>query len=169
MFNLLCYVHDEDDNNAFEVTIGKEEKVYGLKKAIKKETGQTFRHVDASSLMLWKVSVPCDQNLKKNVDDLHLTYDELPQSSLQSLWPLDELSEVFSEPPIEKHVHIIVMAPPSKADLVEQGDLIMALVRASKFLPLVLCSLLTLCRVQGSRQEGSEFKASVRTRGIQRL
>jgi hypothetical protein len=162
-FNLFCYVRGEHYNNAFEVTARKDESVATLKETIKEKKRPNFDHIPADSLVLWKVSVPCDQNLKKNVNDLHLLDYELPQSpvahpddQIQSLPPDHKMSEVFLVPPIEKHVHIIVMAPPSRstiqeADLVEKGDIITTLVRASKFLPLVPIRF-SPDIVQGTRQ-----------------
>jgi hypothetical protein len=121
-----------------------EESIADLKKAIKEEKRPNFDHIPADSLVLWKVSLPCDQNLKWDVGDLHLVNDELPQSpvahpddQIQLLSPDDKMSEVFLVPPIKKHVHIIVMAPPFRSTIeeAEECDIITTL-KTSKFLPL---------------------------------
>ena len=101
---------------AFDVEIGRRKSVANLKDNIKEKQKPNFDHIPASSLVLWKISIPYDQNLAKNVDILSLVDDGLsPQAFLakqqiQSLSPVDELSKLFPEPPIEKHVHIIVGA-----------------------------------------------------------
>jgi Crinkler effector protein N-terminal domain len=149
IFTLLCYVRGDDYKNAFEVKIGKEETVAELREAIKKENTQMCRAIDANLLVLWKVSILCDQNLAKNVDDLNLVDDTLPPVSaahpnndqIQSLSPVLKLSEVFLEPPVGQHVHIVVNSPLSNPTISEVDSVrnhnIIAAIKTSAFLPLV--------------------------------
>jgi hypothetical protein len=43
-----------------------------LKEAIKEKTGQTFPGTDFKSLVLREFSIPCNENLKENVERLDL-------------------------------------------------------------------------------------------------
>jgi hypothetical protein len=65
------------------------------------------------------------------------------------LLPVRKLSEIFSKPPIEDHVHIIVKPPParstSKEADVRETDEVTAL-KASSFLPIVPIWILSLRR-----------------------
>lgn len=101
---LLCYVLGDDFQRAFEVEIGEEESVSFLKEAIKAESPQTFHEVDAPDLVLWKASVPFNQNLKENVEELSLVDDD-------ALEPFDILSDVFTSGLENKTVHIVVDRP----------------------------------------------------------
>jgi hypothetical protein len=144
---LFCYVHGDDPDHVFEIKIGNEESVAALKDAIKEKKSQMFHDVDADSLVLWKFSVPFDLNLKENVEKLRRIRAGLPHVPPQlndehilSLLPMRKLSDVFSEPPIAEHVHIIVKPPPSRsmvepANTKEKDDIVTALrTRACFFL-----------------------------------
>jgi hypothetical protein len=141
---LICHVKGEPYKHTFEVKIGKEESVAALKKAIKEEKSPDFDHIPADSLVLWNASIPYNPSLTDNVDTLHLDDDGLPQVSdelIQSLLPVRKLSNIFSRPPIEEHVHIMVKPPPARstakeADVGEKDDIITAL-KTSSFLPIV--------------------------------
>jgi hypothetical protein len=141
---LICYVKGEPYKHAFEVKIGKEESVAALKKAIKEEKSPDFDHTPADSLVLWNVSIPYNHTLTDDVDTLRLLDDGLPQVSdelIQSLLPVRKLSKIFSKPPIEEHVHIIVKPPPARStakevNVGEKDDIIMVL-KTSSFLPVV--------------------------------
>ena len=133
---LICYVKGEPYKRAFEVKIGKEESVAALKEAIKEKKSPDFNHIPADSLVLWNVSIPYNPSLTNNVDTLRLLDDDgLPQISdelIQSLFPVRKLSKIFSKPPVEEHVHIIVKSPPARstakeADVGEKDDIITVL------------------------------------------
>jgi hypothetical protein len=102
---LNCLVFGQDPSHVFQVEIEKTKMVAALKDAIKDGGKQTFRDVDADSLMLWAESIPVDRELKQKLSNFDL--DE------QSLSLLDDLIEVFSDSPARKHLHIIVRPPPS--------------------------------------------------------
>ena len=68
-----------------------------------------FQHVDADILDLWKISIPADGNLKKNLDNLELAYGA-------SLLPVEELQKVFSLECAKEHVHIVIKVPAGELD-----------------------------------------------------
>jgi Crinkler effector protein N-terminal domain len=99
---LNCLVLGDDRSDIFTIEIEDTKTVSILKNGIK----DAFQYVSLKGLLLWKVHLPIDKNIKKKVENLGLVVDE-------SLLPDEELSEVFSEPPARKHLHIVVKAPPA--------------------------------------------------------
>ena len=103
LLSLNCLVLGDDLKKVFTVKIDKTENVSILKKLIKEEKASRLKHVDASDLELWSVSIPTDDNadverLKKHINNL------------EPLKPLLPLSVMF--PCVEKsHLHILVQAP----------------------------------------------------------
>ncbi|KAM6492769.1 hypothetical protein JOM56_012493 [Amanita muscaria] len=65
----------------------------------------TFQHVDAGNLALWKISFPVTGSLQEDLSKHEFVDEEL-------LSPVEELSDVFSEPHVQKHLHIVVKPPP---------------------------------------------------------
>ena len=60
---------------------------------------------------LWNVqeaSIVVGRDLKANFRRAKLVLDDE-----ESLWPLEKLSEVFPDPLLEKHLHIVVRVPPA--------------------------------------------------------
>ena len=96
----------DDPRHVFPVKVATIESVGALREAIKDKKKNVFQHVDADALVLWKVSIPVDRNLKGEINNLELPDEE-------SLSPVEELSEIFSGVPIRKHLHIIVRSPPT--------------------------------------------------------
>ena len=74
-----------------------------LKDSMKYKKNIIFKHVDADSLLLWKVSIPIDR-LKKTTGDLELKDDDI-------LMPDVKLSDIFSGQPNPDHLHIVVKDP----------------------------------------------------------
>jgi hypothetical protein len=105
ILELNCLVLGESHTHIFPVKIAGTESVGALKDAIKDKKKPAFDHVPADTLILWRVFVPDDDSLKEQLSRLDLV-DE------SSLSPMQELSEVFSDPPIQRHLHIIVKPPP---------------------------------------------------------
>ena len=98
-------MRDDDYKQAFPVKIGKDEDVGTLKKYIKEEKRPLFDHIPADSLVLWKASVPFNENLKDDVKALHLVVGD-------SLQPPDILSlDVFRLGLKKRTVHIVVDRP----------------------------------------------------------
>jgi Crinkler effector protein N-terminal domain len=98
---LNCWVLGDDLGHIFTVEISSTKNVATLKKDIKNEKKHKFQHVDADTLVLWKVSIPrsdLEQNI--NIVDKKL------------LLPMDRLWQVFSDILEEDHLHIVVEPPP---------------------------------------------------------
>ena len=104
--NLNCLVLGDDASRVFPVEIANSKTVGDLRKLIKEEKSHTFQHVDADTLVLWKVSILVNRSLTQNLSNRTFA-DESP------LLPVDELSEVFSDSPARRHLHIVVSAPPA--------------------------------------------------------
>jgi hypothetical protein len=100
---LNCWALGDDPSHVFPVEIASNKTVGALKKAIKDENPESFRGIDARSLILHKVSIPNTRQLESSIAGEYLDKRE-------SLSALDGLSEIFSEGLIQKHVHVIVHA-----------------------------------------------------------
>ena len=106
LLQLNCLVLGEPRTRIFPVEIGSIKSVGNLKDAIKEKNQLAFQHVDADTLVLWKVSVPSHESVHENLDKLQVDFvDE------KSLLPTDILSHVFSEPLALNHIHVIVKLP----------------------------------------------------------
>jgi Crinkler effector protein N-terminal domain len=96
----------EDHSHIFPVKILSTGSVGALKKAIKNEKKPGFDHIRADALILWKaVDITTSRSLKENLKNSEFTYE--PQLS-----PIESLSEHFSEPLLQRHLHIVIKAPP---------------------------------------------------------
>ena len=105
-FDLNCLVLGDDPSCLFPVKIAASESVGILRDAIKDRNKHAFEHVDAKTLVLWKVSIPLNESFKSNLSKLDLV-EQRP------LLPEQELVEIFTgPPPAKRHVHIVVKAPP---------------------------------------------------------
>ncbi|KAG5651228.1 hypothetical protein H0H81_009377 [Sphagnurus paluster] len=102
--SLLCYVLGDPSQSIFEVKITAEETVGDLKKAIKEKKKRAFDDIDAKSLVLWRVSVPCSQSIKHDVEELNF-------ADKKSLQPYEILSDVFPDPLEKRTVHIAITRP----------------------------------------------------------
>ncbi|KAH9024241.1 hypothetical protein EDB84DRAFT_1616157, partial [Lactarius hengduanensis] len=86
---LYCWIYGSDANNIFRVDIVANDTVVDLQEAIKakKSTLPSFRDVDTSNISLWRVSIPFDGNLSKNLEKI-----SLDESAILSPWMrLDQL------------------------------------------------------------------------------
>ncbi|KIK78612.1 hypothetical protein PAXRUDRAFT_16777 [Paxillus rubicundulus Ve08.2h10] len=97
---LNCWVRGHKIGRVFPVKISSTETVAALKKAIKNKKPVDFRDVDADALALRKVSVLVDSDLKETSQALSLHEDVLG--------PLQTLSDIFTELPLQGHLHIVV-------------------------------------------------------------
>ena len=104
----------DDASHIFSVEIQKSKTVSTLKDAIKDKKRPAFDHVPADTLVLWKVSIAVNGNLAENLDPDIINDDPL--------LPVNRLSKVFSDPPEDGHLHIVVQAPPAgELDIVSIG------------------------------------------------
>lgn len=116
---LFCYVIGDEANDVFAIEISSSRSVAHLKDSIRDELKPRFDNIPANKLVLWKVSIPVDDNLQQNVD----SYDFEENGNLM---PVKRLSGLFPQPPNPEHVHILVrppvlVAPP--APVQNQADL----------------------------------------------
>ena len=111
ILSLFCYVYGDGDNNVFQVKTDQKETVATLNDAIKEKDPAAFGVCGTKSLILWNVSIPCDENtnVKEEVENLNL-------DGAKPLHALKKLVNIFSGSPIEGHVHIIVKPPQSPSD-----------------------------------------------------
>ncbi|KAH9046591.1 hypothetical protein EDB84DRAFT_1264903 [Lactarius hengduanensis] len=103
---LNCLVLGEDPKRIFSVKIPVTKYVGLLKDAIKDKMRPTFDHIDASTLDLWKVSIPVDEHLEANISGMGLERTE-------PLLPVKKLSGVFSDKFEDEHLHIVIQPPAS--------------------------------------------------------
>ena len=106
ILELNCFVHDDDPRHVFPVKIVRTESVGTLKRSIRDDNPESFRDVDARSLVLWKVSIPVNDGFKENVRKVELRDED-------ALSPVDRLSKVFLGQPEDGDLHIIVRSPPA--------------------------------------------------------
>ncbi|KAF9288478.1 hypothetical protein BGZ74_000909, partial [Mortierella antarctica] len=102
--SLFCLVDGEATSNAFSIKIPSSDTVDDLKKAIKNQKAVAFADVDADMLMLWRVSIPDDQD-----DDLPIPLDSVPEK--KKLKATTKLSKVFDTEPPEDTIHVLVQRP----------------------------------------------------------
>ena len=102
---IYCYVRGDIPVNTFTLDIDAHESVYQLKKAIKERKRPRFDDIPAAKLILWKVSLPINRDLKNGVKALNLLEDD-------SLNSHEILSDIF--PDLEKIcVHVLIDRPRS--------------------------------------------------------
>lgn len=101
-------VFGDPTNCIFPVRTTSTETVAALKEVIKRKREHQFHDVDADDLVLWRISLPLNDELQENIKSLNLAL-------IQSLLPRATLLELSSELPIkEQHLHIVASKPPSK-------------------------------------------------------
>jgi Crinkler effector protein N-terminal domain len=107
--SLWCWILGENPPRlrVFLVKLSHEATVDELKKVIKEACSVKFRQIFAHTLDLYKVSIPLVDIDKK----LEHIQDPKDIASAVKLQPLDDLSNVFRDPPAHNHVHIIVQSP----------------------------------------------------------
>ncbi|KAG9063233.1 hypothetical protein KI688_004837 [Linnemannia hyalina] len=90
-------------STAFPVEASSDKTVGALKKAIVAENPGAFEHIDAKDLVLWRVSIPDDD------DDLPILLDSV--SEKKKLKATTKLSKVFDAELPEDTIHIVVERP----------------------------------------------------------
>jgi Crinkler effector protein N-terminal domain len=102
---LNCLVLGDDPSNVFTLKISDTESVAALKQEILKEKPKTFKDVKADTLVIWKVSIPDDDNFQKMLDEFE------PVEGLALQRPQTCLSSVFLNLPEDEHLHILIQRP----------------------------------------------------------
>lgn len=100
---LFCLVDGEATSRAFSVDIDRTKSVDYLKKLVKLEKTPRFNDVAPDELILWRVSIPDDNQVSARIDTLD------GKEKLNN--PRTRLSELFPEHPDDK-TYIIVQRPP---------------------------------------------------------
>ena len=97
---------DEPDENTIQVKLDTDETVGFLKKLIKNEYTPRLVHITASELVLWKCSIPINDNLKENLRKIRFDGTD---PSVQRIRPAaSEISEHFPTILPYKTIHILV-------------------------------------------------------------
>ncbi|EGN98654.1 hypothetical protein SERLA73DRAFT_181211 [Serpula lacrymans var. lacrymans S7.3] len=105
---ITCWIYGSDVESIFNVKISSSETVSNLRDVIKNVNTNKLRNVDASDLDLYSICLPDDEQLEGT---LSLWDDSEEKKLTRPLKGLDKISKVFSEPPKEDHLHIIVQNP----------------------------------------------------------
>lgn len=108
LLELNCLVSGDDHSHIFPVKILSTESVGALKKTIKNEKKPAFDHIPADALILWKADITISRSLKGNIKNSEFTNE-------RQLSPIEHLSEHFSEPLLQRHLHIVIKAQPPVA------------------------------------------------------
>ena len=127
----------DDTGQIFPVKIASTETVGALKLFIKDQQKHTFKHVDANTLNIFKVSFPVDNDLVATLQ--HFQPEHVPENGVHRLSnPVEQLEVVF-DGPINKHLHVIILPPPSgeKREEEDRGR-VSGLEKRSHFPPLSL-------------------------------
>ncbi|KAG0221761.1 hypothetical protein BGW42_007326, partial [Actinomortierella wolfii] len=103
---LFCLVDGEASSNAFSVKVPLTDTVDDLKNLIKTALSPQFDDIAAKDLILWRVNHPVIAANKHN--PILLSAIDSPTE----LDPTDDISDVFTETPPKKTIHIIVQRPP---------------------------------------------------------
>ena len=107
---LTCLVWPDDnpDEHLVEIKIDDDETVMFLKKLIKDEHAHSLAHVDARDLILWKCSIPANDNLRKTLKTIRF---DIPDTRLHRLPPASLLSKHFATGLSPETIHILVEVP----------------------------------------------------------
>jgi hypothetical protein len=102
ILELYCLIRGDDANHIFPVEIASSKSVGALKEIVREKNKFSLEHMDAKTLTLWKVSIPIDGSFEENVK---------AEQDEETLSPAQRLSRVFSHPPQDGYLHIIVQSP----------------------------------------------------------
>ena len=104
----------DDASHIFPVEIVNSKTVGALREVIKEKKRPAFDHIPADTLILWKVSIAVNGNLAENLNP-----DIINDNPLLLV---DLLSDIFSNTPAPRQLHIVVQAPPAgELDIVSIG------------------------------------------------
>jgi Crinkler effector protein N-terminal domain len=106
ILQLNCLVSGDIPGHIFTIEIADNKNVSALKKAIKVEKPDTFKHVEADAIVLWGVSLPYDDSLQGIAAKFKQDF-----KGAEPLSPIDKLSKVFSNVD-DSRLNIVVGPPP---------------------------------------------------------
>src|ERR1700722_16379342 len=108
VLELNCLVLGDDTSHIFTVKIPDNDNVSTLKNAIWTKNRPVFDHIPAHQLVLWKVSLPDDENLQQTLDEQELVEGAALRRSFT------RLSNVFPTRPKDEHLHILIQCSPTR-------------------------------------------------------
>jgi hypothetical protein len=101
LLSVNCLSFKDKPTKAFTVKVSKTDNISFLKELIKAKKARHLAHLDASDLILYKVSLP-------TLDvDSNTGSKATPAVTRIHLQPLEEIQDVFPETLQKSHVHII--------------------------------------------------------------
>jgi hypothetical protein len=104
-----CHANDDPDEYTIQVKLDTDETVSFLKKSIKNEYASYFAMANACDLVLWKCSIPIDDNLKENLKKIRFDGTD---PSVQRIRPAaSEISEHFPTILPYKTIHVLALWP----------------------------------------------------------
>ena len=104
MLTLMCYILGDHPDVIFTIDIEETRIVSVLKDRIKEKRATTLKDVDSANLVLWGVDMP-------TTDDLQIDLDKIDLVDKKLLSSLMKLSDIFSPPLNEGHVHVLIKRP----------------------------------------------------------
>lgn len=107
---LNCLVHDEPTEKIFTIHIEKDVRIISLKEKIKEYRRTLFAEVDAPDIVLWKAKIPYSDDIAEDI----FQYD-----NEKLLNPIKKICDVFTEPPTDEFIHIIVENLPGKRLIIQ--------------------------------------------------
>ncbi|KAF9344265.1 hypothetical protein BGX26_004589, partial [Mortierella sp. AD094] len=113
---LFCIVSGEQASNAFPIKISSTETIGEFKNAIKRGKPGTFKHIEASDLVIWRVSIPIDED----ADDMTIMTNNIDFKRL--LKATGSLSNAFKDGAPEGTIHIVVERPKVQTTQVLESD-----------------------------------------------
>jgi Crinkler effector protein N-terminal domain len=105
---LNCLVLGDDSSHIFTIEIQGTKNISALRKAIKEEKKPIFDHVPADALKLFKVPFPVDDGLDAKLK--RFRPEDEGDRRLSSA--VERLRDAFDDA-TDKHLHVIVLAPPA--------------------------------------------------------
>ncbi len=105
----LCLVWPDDKPNDHIVQVKiDDDTVAAFKELIKDKQSRTVAHVDARDLVLWKCSIPADDNLQETLNTIRF---DNADTRLRRLPPASLLSKHFATGLSPETIHILVEIP----------------------------------------------------------
>lgn len=114
--SLMCIVwprlndSEKPDEDTFEVNIDNDETIASLKNLIKLKCAPKFDKFIAVDLVLWKCSIPADDDLQESLNTIRFDGTNT-RFGLLRLPPICKISEYFATGLPSKTIHILVKRP----------------------------------------------------------
>lgn len=107
---LMCLVWPDKEpfQHIVNVEIDSDKTIGYLKNMIKLEYSPKLDKVTASELVLWKCSIPVDDNLQKILESIRF---DNPDTQIDLLFPISDILECFPTSLPRKTIHILVQVP----------------------------------------------------------